>query len=193
MFVRPSHRKDDGAAMNWLLLPTLATVALVTGACSGCASHSCTAIGYFCGNTNLTLTSPSDAWAAGTYTLTLTTNGASEQCTIPVPGSAPPDAIDGSCPSDSGVDVKLVPILSCPPAFCDAGTCTSAACTPIAGHFQLVVTLQEIPSTVVVSVLRDGKALLSETVSPTSATTEPNGHGCGTCTNASATLSVSAG
>jgi len=39
----------------------------------------------------------------------------------------------------------------------------------------------------------NGNELMKETIAPAQTTTEPNGVGCGTCTNASATLSIAGG
>ena len=36
----------------------------------------------------------------------------------------------------------------------------------------------------------NGATVAGETIAPTSSTTEPNGAGCGTCTNASAAISL---
>jgi hypothetical protein len=52
----------------------------------GCGdSHSCSAVYPICNQTAVTLQSPSDAWAAGNYTLALTVDGTPGQCTIDVP------------------------------------------------------------------------------------------------------------
>jgi hypothetical protein len=39
----------------------------------------------------------------------------------------------------------------------------------------------------------NGNSLKKEMTAPTAKTTEPNGAGCGTCTNASATVAISGG
>ena len=50
-----------------------------------------------------------------------------------------------------------------------------------------------MPAQVGVDLTVDGTELINETIAPTQTTTQPNGVGCGTCTNASATLSVAGG
>jgi hypothetical protein len=179
--------------MNASFIPALAAMVVIAVASSGCSSHSCTAMGFVCGTTSLTLNSPNDAWAAGTYTLALTMDGAPGQCTLTVPASAPPSPIPASCPLGAPYDARLVPIESCPPVVCNGGACGGMSCTPIVGRFQLTVTLQGLPAQVTVGLSRDGNSLTSEIISPASTTSEPNGAGCGTCTNASATVSVPAG
>jgi hypothetical protein len=60
----------------------------------------------------------------------------------------------------------------------------------IAGHFQMTLAINALPMQVAMILTEAGKQLLDQTVMPQSTTTSPNGEGCGTCTNASATVSV---
>ena len=164
--------------------------AVAAGSFVGCASHSCTDVGYTCEQTQITLLAPNDAWAAGTYTLTLTVDDSPVQCTISVPTSPPSSGVAGSCPIGA---LELNAVDSCPPVVCDGAACEGMSCTPIAGQFQMTVTIQGLPTQVGLALSVNGMPLTSETVAPMSTTTEVNGQGCGTCTNASATVSIHAG
>jgi hypothetical protein len=54
----------------------------------------------------------------------------------------------------------------------------------------MTLVIKDMPTEVGVNLALDGNAVISETIAPKATTTEPNGVGCGTCTNASATISV---
>jgi hypothetical protein len=64
------------------------------------------------------------------------------------------------------------------------------ACIPVAGHFQMTLGIQGLPVQVSVDVALDGKSLMRATIMPLATTEEPNGQGCGTCTNASASATI---
>lgn len=65
----------------------------------------------------------------------------------------------------------------------------SATCT-MAGHFQMLLSLGTVVSSATVHLVANGTTLVGATVRPAATTTEPNGPGCGECTNASAMLSA---
>lgn len=178
------------ALVGWSGAIILLVGAVATGSLASCASHSCTDVGYVCEQTQITLLAPNDAWAAGTYTLTLTVDDSPVQCTISVPASPSTRGVAGSCPIGA---LELNAVDSCAPVVCDGAACEGMSCTPIAGQFQMTVTIQGLPTQVGLALSVNGMPLTSETVAPMSTTTEPNGHGCGTCTNASAMLSIPAG
>jgi hypothetical protein len=52
-------------------------------------------------------------------------------------------------------------------------------------------TIDSLPSHVALDLSVGGKSLVNATLTPQATTTEPNGQGCGMCTNASATASTS--
>ncbi len=166
----------------------VALCALATGACGNIAEHSCSDVYAICNQTGITLQSSNDAWTPGTYALALTLDGTSGQCTMQVPESPPVSGVQGDC--GSGVSFTLAPVESCPPVVCNSTACGGMGCTPIPGHFQMTLGVQGLPMQVGLSLSIDGATVTSETLAPTSTTTEPNGAGCGTCTNASATISV---
>jgi len=57
----------------------------------------------------------------------------------------------------------------------------------------MVLGIGAMPAKLGLDLSVDGNALMNETIAPMQTTTEPNGAGCGTCTNASATLSIAGG
>lgn len=164
------------------------------GAIAGCgASHSCTDVSYSCNQTFITLHAPNDSWTPGTYTVTVGgggDGGAPVRCVVSVPASPSSSGVTGFCGLGSSNALNLEPVTSCPPVVCDGGACEGMTCTPVAGHFQMQLTLQGLPAQVPVDITVDGQSVMSETITPTATTTEPNGQGCGTCTNASATASI---
>lgn len=98
--------------------------------------------------------------------------------------------------------MTLVTVDSCPPVVCDNNVCHGMSCAPIPGHFQMKVVISSgtgsdasahVAAQVALDLSVDGKALANKTIAPKATTTEPNGQGCGMCTNASATLSVAGG
>ncbi len=183
-------------------------VSAAMGVACDLTSHSCTALAPRCDTTSITLQAPNDAWVAGPYTLAMMVNGVPQQCTMNVPD--PPAATQGTC-SASGpgyvwaTTLSLAGVCPAPPIVCnDAGACggmgSSADC--IAGHFtmQLVIgnpwgadARPPFAEPVSLDLSVDGTTLLNKTISPMATTTEPNGAGCGTCTNASDTLMLSGG
>jgi hypothetical protein len=170
------------------LTGALACVAATAG-CVG--THECGSPYYLCNRTNITVQSPNNAWALGSYTLAIDADGTATTCTLQMPTSAWLDGVPGDCGAQSPVTVRVMPITSCPPRVCyQNGTCVTMACTPIPGQFELSITITSLTSHVALNLSVGGKPLLVETLTPQAATTEPNGEGCGTCTNASATVST---
>ena len=160
---------------------------------SAVEGQSCGEVGYSCNGTGITLQSPNDAWESGTYTLALNIDGTSAQCSLPIPDPAPPNGVQGTCGQGSDLSLRLVPLESCPPVVCEAGVCGGTSCNPIPGRFHIVLGINEMPAQLGLDLSLNGKELINETIAPTQTTTEPNGAGCGTCTNASATLSIAGG
>jgi hypothetical protein len=180
---------EERVHVNGWLVAIVILYAVAAGSFVGCAGHGCDDVGYTCEQTQITLLAPNDAWVAGTYTLTLTVDDSPVQCTISVPASPSSSGVVGSCPIGA---LDLNAVDSCPPVVCDGAACEGMSCTPIAGQFQMTVTIQGLPTQVGLALSVNGMPLTSETVAPMSTTTEPNGQGCGACTNASAMLSIPA-
>jgi hypothetical protein len=183
-------RAERVTAVAWSGATILVVGAVATSSFASCASHSCSDVYYVCDETQITLLAPNGAWAAGTYTLTLTVDDSPVECTISVPTAPPSSSVTAApCP----YALSLEPVDSCPPVLCDGGACGGGSCAPIAGQFQMTVTVDGLPADIGLDLSANGKLLVSETVAPASTTTEPNGPGCGTCTIASATVSIAAG
>jgi hypothetical protein len=158
-------------------------------ASASCVDHSCTEIGAICGTTTITLQSPNDALEPGTYDLALSLDGKPAQCTVAIPDPPPLDGVQGNC-GGTALTLTMAPVESCPPVVCDGTACEGMSCTPIAGHFQMTLVIQGVPAEVGLDLSVDGNEVMNETIAPNVMTTEPNGAGCGTCSNASAALSI---
>jgi len=183
-----------------------------TGACvlistliiSGCGSKGVSGCSQVASvsETTITLEAPSDAWSAGAYTLALTFNGRVVQCTMTIPDAASfsTSEIQGTC-APTEVAWTYSPICSQPTAVCDATACgqtaSSGNCQP--GKFRMTVVLfpayvpdggPSNPEEVNLSLMVNGMGLVDETIAPEETTTQPNGAGCGTSVNGSATVSV---
>jgi hypothetical protein len=170
---------------------------------AGCASHSCLDIGRFCDTTTVTFEAPGNVWMPGEYTLTVGFAGGMDTCTLSVPASPKPGAsFTGTC-SDPSVLWNLEAI--CPPkTWCEAGACaamfSSSYCLP--GQYEMTVRIggfapasgrtTSLFTSVTVDLAIGGIELAAGTVPTTTKTTQPNGEGCGYCTNATATVQVDA-
>ncbi len=171
----------------------MAACALASVSCGAFDEHSCSDVYYICEQTGVTLQSPGGTWAAGTYTLALTLDGTPVQCTMDLPDLPPANGLQGDCGSGATVTLTLATVDSCPPVVCNSGACGGSSCAPIPGRFQMNLNVQGIPTEIGLSLSLEGHPLTSETIVPMVTTTQPNGEGCGTCTSASATISVAGG
>jgi hypothetical protein len=167
---------------------------LASAGCIG-SGHSCTAIGFL-SQTTIVVESANNAWVAGTYTLAVTADGGTIQCTMMVTAAAlaSPDSVSSSCDANT-INWGLSPICPQPPPVCNATGCeqmgSTANCLP--GQFTMNVTLPGVTSPVALALSLDGAVVLSQNVDPDVKTVEPNGPGCGTASSASATLSIADG
>ncbi len=184
--------------MHHLVVPSasvLAILSLVAMASSHCDStgSSCTAMDFTCNQTTVTLTPPPSGWTAGAYALSYSTlggdagasaDGGSGNCTLVITDPARADTSQALCGPDPATTMAMVPVQDCASraAGCDGADC----CTTVPGLFGMVVTLPGLPSQIAVTLSRDGSQLASTTVAPAPASTEPNGAGCGVCTNGAA-------
>jgi hypothetical protein len=135
-------------------------------------------------------------WAPGTYELALLVDGQSASCALKVPAmpSTGPLA-PGSCTSTIGL--TLAPEAQCTgDASADGSDDTTPVtdCAASAGAFQQVLTLPDMPATVVLTLTRDGNLLVQQTIALTYADVHPNGPSCGpTCHEAAAVMVVAHG
>jgi hypothetical protein len=167
--------------------------AMASAGCSAFAGHSCGLVAYVCDQTTITLQSPNDAWTAGTYSLAVTMDGTSTQCSVQMPDSSAAGGVQGNCGSNTNLTLALTTVDTVHPIVCNGGACEGMSATPIPGHFQMTLVIQGLPTEVGLNLGLDGNAVLSETIAPKGSTAEPNGEGCGTCTNASVTVPVPGG
>jgi hypothetical protein len=190
--------------MNCVSKVFVLACALGCGACVDLSGRTCVTIAFSCNQTSITLESPNNAWVAGGYALRLTVDGTASQCTLTIPASLPVGgSVLGTCTAND-ITWSLAQLCPQPPPVCDASGCgglaSNATCVP--GEFQMAVVISpnyglatppHVAAEVALDLSVNGKNLLSTTIAPTSVTTEPAGRGCGTCTNASATVSVAGG
>jgi hypothetical protein len=156
-----------------------------------------------CNETSITVQSPNGTWTAGTYALAMVVDGVPQQCTMQV--ADPPAFVQGTC-SATDTTLNLAPVCPLTPVCARAGVCDYILSTfdCSSDRFTIALTIG-VPSGFVgdaqphvvgqlsLDLSLDGSTLMNETIAPTQTTTEPNGAGCGTCTNASATLSIAGG
>jgi hypothetical protein len=133
--------------MNCLLTLCLASAAASVG-CSAFASHSCTGEFFFCDQTTVTLQSPNDAWTAGTYSLTVTMDGTSAECSVQMPDPPPTSGVQGNCGSNTNLALALTTLDSVHPIVCNGAACEGMSATPIPGYFQMTVVIQGLPTEV---------------------------------------------
>src|SRR5215469_16273326 len=89
-------------------------------AVAGCVTERiCSDVYYSCNRTTLTVQSANNAWALGSYTLSLDADGAATTCTLQMPTSTPLDGTPGVCGPGSNVSFTVLPITSCPPPVCN--------------------------------------------------------------------------
>ncbi len=186
--------------MTYLLGSGLAgLLACALGSVSCVMSHSCTDLAPTCDQTGITLQSPHDAWTAGMYTLALNVDGASVQCTLQIP-VAPASSVEGTC-SSTTTRFTLTQLCPQPVTVCDNNACTAMAsgANCLSNQFQIDIIVShayepgaepKVASKVGLALSVDGRSVISETIAPKAITTEPNGAGCGICTNASATVAI---
>jgi hypothetical protein len=151
----------------------------------------CGDLGISCNQTVITLQSPNDAWASGTYTLALNIDGTPAQCSLPIPDPAPTNGVRGTCGQGSDLSLSLVSLESCPPVVCDSLVCHGTSCSPIPGRFHIVLGINGTPAQLGLDLSLDGNELMKETIAPK--VTTSGSAACGFCTNASATLSIAGG
>jgi hypothetical protein len=97
--------------------------------------------------------------------------------------------------------LELAQVCHQSPQVCNSLACSvTNSCTP--GQFTLQLTIvapspmgdaqPDIPTMIGMDLSLDGAELVNETIAPmvTTATTQPNGAGCGTCTSTNATATV---
>jgi hypothetical protein len=116
----------------------------------------------------------------------------------------PPTSVQGTCWA-TGTVLSLAQICPQPAPVCNSTACSetvsSADC--VAGQFTMVLTIgtpfgpfeagvqPHVVEMLALDLTLGRTQLINETIIPLATTTQPNGEGCGTCTNASATLSLS--
>jgi hypothetical protein len=159
---------------------------------AGAAASACTFDGSGCDNRSCSdgatvdLVTASGAWAPGTYELVLLVDGNSASCALKVPPMpSPTNIVMGACTSSIGLELAPEP-----PRAADAGD-ADAGCAAGAGALQQVLTLPGTPTSVDLTVMRDGRTILQRAISLAYTTFQPNGPSCPpTCHEATAVVDV---
>ena len=181
--------------MRGFAVLALAACAVTSASCS---SHGCAGLGMICDQTVLTLETPGNAWAPGDYTLSLDVDGVAKQCTLHIPDPPVNGTTSGSCAS-SDTTLQLRQICPQPRVVCNASACMGSSDSDdcLSGQYTMQVAISpdwspdaqpRTASQVALDLSVDGRSITNTSVAPQASTTEPDGVGCGTCTNASATV-----
>ena len=148
----------------------------------------CTLVGCNDG-ASITLDSPTGSWAAGSYELQASGDGAMVTCTLNIPASATNDVF-GTC-TTAGASLSLEFAQTC--MTLDAGIpgVTGVQCTPIEGQTSLRLEVPGTPASLMLAVQRGGAPLASKSLDLQYTAFYPNGRACGgACQEASVTLTV---
>ena len=178
--------------MTTLALRRIALLAValpLVGAVGACSGHTgCTDEGSLCGATTITALPPDGGWVGGSYGASVSWGTNTATCTIQMPASPPTGSIVGSCTPETSVTSEFRVDTPCRDAGCVGEACAVHCSSSDAAATQLIIVINTMPSRVDVALTRDGGSILTEVVMPQSTTTEPNGSGCGTCTNSAASI-----
>jgi hypothetical protein len=104
--------------MNCLFALGFVASAIASAGCSAFASHSCGLVAYICDQTTVTLQSPNDAWTAGTYSLAVTMDGTSAQCSVQMPDPPAAGGVQGNCGSNTNLTLALTTVDTVHPIVC---------------------------------------------------------------------------
>jgi hypothetical protein len=156
---------------------SLSIIALIL-AVADCVTTSCTEMA--CSDqVGFELSTATGEWADGTYELAVHADGQSVgSCTFRFPDQLPhPAGGGGTIPCGDGFSLTIANEAMCRTG-CDNQSCWQG-CTPIYGKFLSRVSVQGTPQELTLSLVRDGRTLLDQTVQPAYRTVYPNGPECG--------------
>lgn len=148
---------------------------------SGCESKSCTNMACFDGM-NLTVRTMSGDFPPGNHTITIDADGNTLSCSFEYPPAT------SSIQCTSGLSVTILPMESCVEE--KRREATTYTCTPIPNQYQERIFVNGTPKWISMVQSVDGVSILERVVTPTYITTEPNGNGCGKCTQGSFNLDI---
>ena len=157
-------------------------------AVSACLGQTCTLIA--CSNAVYVNLTRDGAWPDGAYTLELSFDEELRACEFSVPADLPPGgrlaALD--CGAE-GVEALLRQRSTCTSTVSNDGNSGSGSCTPIPDQYELSLEIIGNPTSVGVTLSRDGKILLDDTRKPKYEHDYPNGSDCDEgCTQAGYSL-----
>lgn len=172
----PDHSWGRTLGQRRLLQYAVAVASIATSAC-GPFVHQCTEIG--CGDgASLTLRPPGGAWADGSYTFTATVNKTRHVCAFDFSGGAPLEAAQPlACEAPiSGLGASLVQDSECREER--SQDAVSQICDRIPGSYTLQFYVGGTPPSLGVELMRDGAALIQQSVDLTYEAHRPNGPSC---------------
>lgn len=163
-------------------LTFVAVAVIAFGACS--EPSACTDVGCSDG-VSFTLRPPGNHWDDGAYSLAVAFDGADYGCTFTVPDALPSTGSWQPLDCSPALQAYLTPEVKCEEH--KNGNSASQICTPIPDQYYVQVSKDGTPTTLVVTLERDGAPLLNETRTLSYGSVQPNGPECGpTCHQASA-------
>jgi len=124
------------------------------------------------------ITTPTGAWPAGSYVITIATEDGSHTCSMNLPADLPGTNSDTYLPCDPELDYFRAPILT-QIVECTEVSPTTVSCAPVPGQYEVRWGIEGTPGTVAIRVERDGVVLADEDFSPDYEESRPNGKGCG--------------
>jgi hypothetical protein len=174
-------------------------------ACSGnfFGGHGCPSI-YIPSQTTITVQSPGNTWATGAYTAVIAYDGLTVQCSMSITDAALMSFIpfDGGCSAEN-VTWELAPVCKAPTTTCNGAVCSGSVSSSdcFAGQYRMLFVIgpqvgsdggSGNPSQVSLSLALGGSELANESVMPMQVTSSPDGASCGTVTEGSALVTLSA-
>ena len=158
-------------------LAALATVLCMNaGACRNFQQF-CTEIGCV-DSVSVQLTTADGAWPDGRYEVVMQLDdGQTKRCQASMPADLPEHIGSASnLECDPALSAQLSTQSSC--RAVTSGDAETETCVPMPGRFQLELWLQSTPQQLDLRILRDGQAVLEQTVSPQYEGSQPNGPDC---------------
>ena len=154
-------------------------LATLTIAVAGCIeTRECTGIACM-DQLGVELRTATGAWIDGVYELTVRTDDQhAGTCTLRLPEQVPdpPGKVYGT-PCGNGVRFDFSSESQCEMG-CSGGTCWQK-CTPIPGKFRSRLAVTGTPTTLELTLVRDGETILAQKVEPAYVEVYPNGPECG--------------
>lgn|SRR5690348_4162847 len=136
------------------------------------------------------ITTPTGAWPAGSYVITITTERASHTCTLNLPEDYPDEGTDTYLACEPALANWRAPVFQ-QEVQCTEVSPTTLSCVPIPDQYAVHWGIEGTPEAVTIQVERDGVVLADEDFSPEYEKFRPNGDGCSpVCRQAEVTVEL---